>query len=136
MLHLPIDEIRLELPLRTPPIQHKSSRLRILRGRRTTPPPIPRILCRTLIPQDREPLCARDGHAIPDMITFDEVVDDGPAGDYGVGVVRPAGHADVNATFDVGAEGGDGVVVDAGVGIVSLPGVDIDEVDTWKPSNQ
>lgn len=129
MLHLPIHKLILKHPLGAASIDQESHRLRIRRRLGTLATHHAAVPCGALIIQHRHPARTSDRDPVPDPCAFDRIVCDRAAVNHDLGIVGPAGLTDVDGALDVGAEAGNGVMVDPNVGIVSLPWVIVDEID-------
>jgi hypothetical protein len=130
MLHLPIHKLILKHTLGTAPIDQESHRLRIRRRLGTFPSHDTAVPRRTLVIKHGHPTRAGNRDPVPYAGALDRIVRDRAAVDHDLRVIRPTGLTDVDGALDVGPEAGDGVMMYLDVGIVALPGIIVDEVDS------
>jgi len=83
------------------------------------------------VPDHLESLCAGDSDTVPNVISLDQIISDRSSAHDGLGVVSPTRHSDVDAAFDIGTKSRNGVVMDTCFRIVSVPRLDVDQVNTW-----
>ena len=129
MLYLAIDKLVLEYTLGAATVDQERHWLGIRRCHRTLVTHHAAVPRRALIVQNGHSPRPSDCDPVPDPLALDRVVRHGPAVYHDLGIVCPASLANVDRALDVRAETGDGVVVNADVGVVALPGIVIDEID-------
>jgi len=76
-----------------------------------------------------ESLCTGDSNTVSDMISLDQIISNRSSAHDGLGVVGPTSHSNVDAAFDIRTKSRNGVVMDTCLGVISVPWLDVDQVD-------
>lgn len=131
VLNFPVHKVGLKGTLRTASIEYERSRIGVLRCVWAGSSLKSGIFGRTLVSQYLERLCARDRYAVSDLVALNDVVAHCSSVDDGFGIVGPASHSDVDPSLDIRSKCRDGVVMHTSTRIVTIPWIDVDQVDTY-----
>lgn len=131
VLNFPVHKVGLKGTLRTASIEYERSGIGIFRCVWAGSSLESGIFGRTLVPQHLERLCARDRYAVSDLVALNDVVAHCSPVDDGFGIVGPASHSDVDPSLDIRSKCRDGVVMHTSTRIVTIPWIDVDQVDTY-----